>query len=206
MWILEICMVMSHVISAIQMCWFVTIDVLGGAIETEPSTEQGHSTRGTGRWFPPPSSITWVSEVNLLQMIYCCVIWNAKQSRMIIRVLRRIYYCIVLNVNCHECLYEYCEGVIVVLYKMWNWYEYLYDYYEGSIAILYWTLTIMSSCMSTTKDLLLYYIECKLSRMFIWILRRSYCCVIQNAKLLRIFLWVLRRIYYCIVLNINYHE
>jgi len=138
MWILEICMVMSHVISAIQMCWFVTIDVLGGAIETEPSTEQGHSTRGTGRWFPPPSSITWVSEVNLLQMIYCCVIWNAKQSRMIVRVLRRIYYCIVLNVNCHDVYMNIAKELLLCYTKC-----------EIDTNI----------CMIITKDLLLYCTE-----------------------------------------------
>lgn len=36
-----------------QMCWFVTIDVLGGVTEIGPSTGQGHPTGGTSRWFPP---------------------------------------------------------------------------------------------------------------------------------------------------------
>jgi len=148
----------------IQIFWFMTIDVLGGAIGIGLLTGQGLPTGGTSRWFPPPSSVTWVSKVNLLQKIYC------------------------------------------LLYGMLNCHEWSYEYYEGSILVLYWILTITNSCMSTTKDLLLHHTELKLSRMFIWILRRSYCCVIKSAKLLRIFVWVLWRIYYCIVLNINYHE
>jgi hypothetical protein len=57
-----------------QMCLLVTIDVLGGATGIRPSTEQGHPTEGTSRWLPPFSSVTWVSKVNLLWMIYCCAI------------------------------------------------------------------------------------------------------------------------------------
>jgi hypothetical protein len=44
-----------------QMCWFVTIDVLGGGTVIGPSTRQGHPMGGTGRWLPPPSSIMIIS-------------------------------------------------------------------------------------------------------------------------------------------------
>jgi hypothetical protein len=36
-----------------QICWFMIIDVLGGATGIEPVTIQWHPTRGTGRWLPP---------------------------------------------------------------------------------------------------------------------------------------------------------
>ena len=58
----------------IQMCWLVTIDVLGGATGIGPSTKQGYPTGGIGRWLPPPFNITWVSKVNLLWRIYYCAI------------------------------------------------------------------------------------------------------------------------------------
>jgi len=107
-----------------------------GSSRSEPSSGQEHPTGGTGRWFPPPSSVTLVSEVNLLRRIYCCAIWNAKLSRMVVWVLRRIYRCIILNVNCYELLYEY---------------------YEGSIVILCWRLFVTSVYISIVKDLLLCY-------------------------------------------------
>jgi hypothetical protein len=97
MCVLEICMVMSCLITEMQMYWFMTIDVLGGATETQSAIGQGHPTKGVGRWFPPPSSVTLVSEVNLLRRIYCCVIWNAKLSRM---------------------LYKYYKESIIILYWM----------------------------------------------------------------------------------------
>jgi hypothetical protein len=145
-----------------------------------------YTTRGTGRWFPPPpSSVTLDSEVNLLRKIYCCAIWNVKLSRIVVWVLQRIYRCIILNVNCPEWLYEY---------------------YKRSTVVLYWMLIVTNGCMSITKDLSLYYVEGYLSRMFIWDLWRIYYCVIHSAKLLLIFVWVLQRICCCIILNINCHE
>jgi hypothetical protein len=146
---------MSCLITEMQMNWFVTIDVLGGATGTRPVIGQGHPMKGTSSDFHPPSSVTLASEVNLLQRIYCCATWNAKLSWMVVWVLRRIYYYIILNVNCHEWLYEY---------------------YEGSTVALYWMLIVTNGCMSITKDLSLYYVEGYLSRMFIWVLRRIYYC------------------------------
>jgi len=139
--VLEICLVTSCLITEMQIYWFVTIDVLGGATGTRSAIVQGHLTEGADRWLPPPSSITLVSEVNL---------WS-----------------------------------IVVVYEMLNYHESLYEHYEGSIVVLYWTLTIMNSCVSIMKDVSLYYTKGYLSWMFIWVLRRIYCCI---------------------VLNINYHE
>jgi hypothetical protein len=85
---------MSCLITEMQMNWFVTIDVLGDATGIRPATGQGHPMERVGRWFPPPSYITLVFEVNLLQMIHCCVLWNAKLSRMV---------------------YEHYKGFIIVL-------------------------------------------------------------------------------------------
>jgi len=79
-------------VTKMEMYWFVTINVLGG------TTRQGHPMEGAARWLLPLSSVTLVSEVNLLRRIYCCDIWNAKLSRMVVWVLRRIYHCIILNV------------------------------------------------------------------------------------------------------------
>jgi hypothetical protein len=82
-------------VTEMQMYWFVTINVLGG------TTRQGHPMEGAGRWLPPLSSITLVSEVNLLWRIYCCAIWNACSSINYyewLYVLWRIYHCIILNV------------------------------------------------------------------------------------------------------------
>jgi hypothetical protein len=104
---------------------------------------------------------------------------------MVVWALQRICCCVILNVNCHEWLYEY---------------------YKGSTVALYWMLIVMNGCMSITKDLSLYYVEGYLSRMFIWVLRMIYYCVIHSAKLLWIFVRVLWGIYCCIVLNINDHE
>jgi len=121
------------------------------------STGQGHPTKGISRWFPPPSSVMLVSKVNLLQMIYWCVIWNVKLSRMVVWVLWGIYRCIMLKVICHQCLYEHCEGSIIVLYIVINCYEFLWvlqgiyycivlninchewlnEQYEGSTVVLY---------------------------------------------------------------------
>ena len=107
-----------------------------GSFGSEPSSGQEHHVGGISRWFPPPSSLMLVSEVNLLQMIYCCAICNAKLSQMVEWVLRRIYHCIILNVNC---------------------YEWLYEYYERSIIILCWRVFVTSVYISIVKDLLLCY-------------------------------------------------
>jgi len=53
-----------------QMCWFVTIDVLSGATMIEPSIEQGHPTGGTGKWFPSFSHMMFMFWNNLLMMIF----------------------------------------------------------------------------------------------------------------------------------------
>jgi hypothetical protein len=98
-----------------------------------------YTAGGRGRWFPPPTSIMLVSEVNLLWRIYCCVILNVKLSWMVVWVLWRIWCCMILNVNC---------------------YEWLYEHYEESTIVLYWMLIVTNGCMTITKDLLLHYTEC----------------------------------------------
>jgi hypothetical protein len=53
-----------------RMCWFVTIDMLGGATMIGPSIEQGHPIGGTGRWCPPFSRMIFMFWNNLLMMIF----------------------------------------------------------------------------------------------------------------------------------------
>jgi len=49
------------------MCWFVIIDVLGGATGIGPTTGQGHPMGGTGRSFPPFSCIMLMFWNNLFK-------------------------------------------------------------------------------------------------------------------------------------------
>jgi hypothetical protein len=64
-----------------QMCWFVTSDVLDDANGIEHSTGQRHPTGGTGRWFPPFSCITLMFWNNLFEDdIYYCVVMNVKPT------------------------------------------------------------------------------------------------------------------------------
>jgi hypothetical protein len=46
--------------SKIQMYWFVTIDVLGGAVGIGPSSGQGQPASGAGRWFPSFSHLMFM--------------------------------------------------------------------------------------------------------------------------------------------------
>jgi hypothetical protein len=53
-----------------QMYLFVAIDVLVGAAGIRPSSGQGQSTSGAGRWFPPFSCMMFMFGNDLLMMIY----------------------------------------------------------------------------------------------------------------------------------------
>jgi hypothetical protein len=53
-----------------RMCWFVTIDMLGGATMIGPSIEQGHLIGGISRWFPSFSRMMFMFWNNLLMMIF----------------------------------------------------------------------------------------------------------------------------------------
>jgi hypothetical protein len=57
----------------IQMYWFVTIDVLGGAVGIGPSPRQKQPTGGAGRWLSPSFFITLNSEI-LYHECYCIVL------------------------------------------------------------------------------------------------------------------------------------
>jgi len=46
-----------------QMYWFVTIDVLSGAVKTGFATEQGHPIGGAGRWLSPSSYVMLIYEM-----------------------------------------------------------------------------------------------------------------------------------------------
>ena len=64
-----------------------------------------------------------------------------------------------IECKCDEWLYEYFEGSIVIVIES-NCDEQLYEYRRIYCCIL-WNVIMMISCMSITKDLLLYFIECK---------------------------------------------
>jgi hypothetical protein len=49
--------------SKIQMYWFVTIDVVGGAVGIGPSSRQEQPTGGAGRWLSPSFFITLNNEI-----------------------------------------------------------------------------------------------------------------------------------------------
>jgi len=53
-----------------QMCWFVTIDVLSGATVIGPLTGQVHPTGGMGKWFLHFSRMMFTFSNDLLMMIY----------------------------------------------------------------------------------------------------------------------------------------
>jgi hypothetical protein len=67
------------------------------------------------------------------------VLYWMKLSRIVVWVLWKIYRCIILNVNYHEWLYEY---------------------YKGSTVVFLLNVIVTNCCMSITKDLPFYYIEC----------------------------------------------
>jgi hypothetical protein len=55
------------------------IDVLGGAAGIRPSSGQGQTTGGIGRWFPPFSRMMFMIWNDLLMMIYYWILdewWN----------------------------------------------------------------------------------------------------------------------------------
>jgi len=65
--------------SKIQMYWFVTIDVLGVAVGTGPSSGQRQPAGGASRWFPPFSRMIFMFWNDLLMMIFYYILvewWN----------------------------------------------------------------------------------------------------------------------------------
>jgi hypothetical protein len=59
--------------SKIQMYWFMTIDVLGGAAGIGPSSGQGKPAGGAGRWLPPSFFITLIYEMHYHELLSYCV-------------------------------------------------------------------------------------------------------------------------------------
>jgi hypothetical protein len=59
--------------SKVQMYWFVTIDVLGGAVGIGPSSRQGQPAGGASRWLPPSFFITLIYEMFYHELLLYCV-------------------------------------------------------------------------------------------------------------------------------------
>jgi len=64
---LEICMVMTYVITDCKCADLWSLMCLGDVTEIGPTTRQWHPTKGTGRWFPPFSCIMWMFWNNLFE-------------------------------------------------------------------------------------------------------------------------------------------
>jgi hypothetical protein len=64
---------------------------------------------------------------------------------------------------------------------------------------------LLNGCISITKDLLLYFIECN---CYEWLYEyyKGSTVIFYQMKLSRMVVWVLQKIYHCIILNVNYHR
>jgi len=58
--------------SKIQMYWFMTIDVLGGAVGIGPSSRQEQPTGGAGRWLAPSFYIRWIMKYFNMNITILC--------------------------------------------------------------------------------------------------------------------------------------
>jgi hypothetical protein len=58
--------------SKIQMYWFMTIDVLGGAVGIGPSSRHEQPTGGAGRWLAPSFFIRWIMKYFNMNITILC--------------------------------------------------------------------------------------------------------------------------------------
>ena len=149
-----------------QMYWFVAIDVLGGVAGIGPSSGQGQSTGGAGRWFPLFSCMMFMFWndllINDLLLNPCWMMkwrwsvwlnsgWLLKWLWNVDRVL-------------DEC-WNNDENVNVLKWLVWG----------GYIIVLRWILNRLWDV-----DWAIMNLGCW--RIVVWVLWRTYCCILLSVN------------------------